>query len=170
MAWTRRRRRCGFTLTELVVCLAIISVLVALSVPLASSASGSLGLVRCLGNARKIGSAWTQWCMSLPDDVAVLKARQPLDASMWRDRFVDYGVPARTWLCPVAEHQRGRDSKNSKKAVSDFFYTGMSPWATRYAPNLNEYYAFVETVPNHNGVSVYVKGDGSVGQRNFLQP
>jgi hypothetical protein len=43
----------------------------------------------------------------------------------------------------------------------------MRAWAYRYAPNRGEHYAFVETIPNHNGCNIYVRGDGSAGYKNF---
>src|SRR5262245_29539986 len=55
--WTRTRRDSGFTLTEILIVVAVITILVGLIIPAVSKAKGAALRTRCAGNLRQIGQA-----------------------------------------------------------------------------------------------------------------
>jgi prepilin-type N-terminal cleavage/methylation domain-containing protein/prepilin-type processing-associated H-X9-DG protein len=106
----RRRatgQRRGFTLTELLVVVGLISVLISLLLPALGKARAAANSTACLANMRTMGNAWTNYMIEcrgrLPDDI---NFAAPPSELAWTGSCLGildrYGVRGNAIRCPAA--------------------------------------------------------------------
>jgi prepilin-type N-terminal cleavage/methylation domain-containing protein len=91
----RPRASRGFSLTELVVVIAILSILVGISVAALSRAQRARSNARCASNLRSIGLAFQSYTTDNDDHYP-----QPALAAQWEDLLRRY-IPGSTFCCPA---------------------------------------------------------------------
>jgi prepilin-type N-terminal cleavage/methylation domain-containing protein len=156
---TRRAHHSGLTLTELLIVVALIGILAALSLSVVQSLRGRMYFTRCLSNVRTIGAGFVQMVDALPADEEALKVHFPVEPSWWRSRLSGYGVRDEHWVCPASAHE----SETPEEWHAHYQYVGVKPWDAKYSPFRSSYYAFFESGAGHRELRMYVRADGSAG-------
>ena len=137
-----RVRPSGFTLTELLTVMGLITVLLSLFVPVLSKVRAAASNTTCLSNIRQMGAAWTTYMMEnhgrLPEYIWYTPATPDLAwKGYWLGILDTNGVRGEALLCPAAreeasEGNRGFGSVNRAWTGRYGTYSGIRRNATSY--------------------------------------
>jgi prepilin-type N-terminal cleavage/methylation domain-containing protein/prepilin-type processing-associated H-X9-DG protein len=104
----RLPRRAAFTLLELLVVLAIIGTLLALTLPAVQKARAAADRIRCANNLKQIGLALHQYHdaqSSLPPGVSSGRRGEPFPRMTWLARVLPYVEQDRLWHITTAAYE-----------------------------------------------------------------
>jgi prepilin-type N-terminal cleavage/methylation domain-containing protein/prepilin-type processing-associated H-X9-DG protein len=121
--------RCGFTLVELLVVVAIIGILAALLTPVINAAMQKGNQARCVGNLRSIGAAAGAWSANNNNQVLFQQEGNPGNTNgwtgYWMEKIMDYTTNAssnRLFRCP-SDKRYGIGDKKSYACSSSTYNT-----------------------------------------------
>src|SRR5215213_3728035 len=126
------RRRRGFSLTELLTLMGLITVLLTLFVPVLAKVRAAASTTNCLSNVRQLGAAWTTYTMEnhgrLPEYIWYTPATPDVAWRGYWPGIVDAnGVRGEGLLCPAAREEASADNGG--------FGSVNRAWTGRYAAN-----------------------------------
>src|SRR5690348_10021744 len=103
----RDRVRCGFTLTELLVVVGLITVLISLLLPAVGKARAAANSAACMSNLRQMGNAWTMYLSESRGRLPEFTSNLPLTPDVaWRSYWLgildSYTVRGAAIFCPAA--------------------------------------------------------------------
>ena len=99
----RRSHRClryAFTLIELIVVIAILTLLIALLLPAIKRARESGRVVACTSNLRQIGIGFSLYASDFERSFPFRRTAD--DAKFWADDMVPYDLVGKVWVCPTS--------------------------------------------------------------------
>src|SRR5262245_27519806 len=107
MSHKKNKAKQGFTLTELLVVIGLVSMLVALLMPVLGKARKAAQAAACLSNLRQLGAAWHMYNgenkgRMLDYMVSPPAAPEVIWRSYWLGAFENYKVRGDVLLCPSA--------------------------------------------------------------------
>src|SRR5688500_5299182 len=132
MARLTSSRRRGFTLTELLTVVGLITLLVSLLMPVMSKVRAAANNTTCLSNLRQMGVAWTMYVAEqhgrLPDYSWGPPTVTPRSAwyGYWTGILDTNGVRGQAILCPAANEETPTDQNRGYGNVS-------YAWSGKYA-------------------------------------
>jgi len=169
-------KKSGFTLTELVIVMAIMGLLATLLFPALSSMRARAEKAVCIGNIRSIyvslsayltdNGHWPQ----IPEDVLKAQPDQQRDigAKFWVDTLKPYGATEKVWTCPTLGRKYEEDpSKFSEYprihyVPSEFDEKPMTPRSAAAMPWV------IEIGSLHGGGNLLIRADGGVRELDDL--
>ena len=131
-AVSARVRQGGFSLTELLTLMGLISVLLSLFVPVLAKVRAAASSTTCLSNIRQMGAAWTTYTMEnhgrLPDYIWYTPATPDLAwKGYWLGILDTNGVRGDGLLCPAAREEAPEGNRG--------FGSVNRAWTGRYGTN-----------------------------------
>jgi prepilin-type processing-associated H-X9-DG protein len=130
------QRRGGFTLTELLTVVGLITLLVSLLMPVMSKVRAAANNTTCLSNLRQMAVAWTMYVTEehgrLPDYIWTPPAATPQSAwyGYWTGILDKNGVRVRSVLCPAADEETPDPQNHGYGNVS-------YAWSGKYSNSVN---------------------------------
>lgn len=145
----------GWSLTELMVAIAIIALLVTLSFPAYSFIKGKLQFAACVQNLKSLHAGlsanlqdhamvWPQY----PQDIREDGGDEGEDklSQWWFETLKPYGVTRQTWLCPADRDGREHDNENVEHLMVSYgvtlfdempnsAYRWLQPWVVESGQN-----------------------------------
>jgi prepilin-type N-terminal cleavage/methylation domain-containing protein/prepilin-type processing-associated H-X9-DG protein len=122
--------RRGFTLTELLTVVGLITLLVSLLLPVVSKVRAAASNTNCLSNLRQMGVAWTMYCVDnqgrLPHYMWLTPSSNASWYGYWPGILAKNGVSDELLLCPVAREETANQSTG--------FGNAAYAWSGRYVP------------------------------------
>jgi prepilin-type N-terminal cleavage/methylation domain-containing protein/prepilin-type processing-associated H-X9-DG protein len=129
----------GFTLTELLTVVGLITLLVSLLLPVVSKVRAAASNTNCLSNLRQMGVAWTAYCVDsqgrLPHYMWNPTVGNASWYGYWPGIIVKNGVSDELMLCPAAREETSNQSGYGNVA---FAWSGKSVPRTGSGARLNE--------------------------------
>jgi prepilin-type N-terminal cleavage/methylation domain-containing protein/prepilin-type processing-associated H-X9-DG protein len=123
------RGKRGFTLTELLVVIGLLSVMISLLFPVISKAQARARSVSCLSNLRQMAAAWTMYLAEnkgrLPDYVQSTPTTPDIAwRGYWLGILDDYKVRGDSLLCPAADDPIPYNQINKGFGTAAYAWTG----------------------------------------------
>jgi prepilin-type processing-associated H-X9-DG protein len=149
------RRRCGFTLAEVLVVCGLIAMLTSLLLPVIGKARSAANATRCLSNLRQMGTGWGIYTSASRGHLMGHSWRFPAVPDLawhiyWPGLLEQYGVRGDVLVCPTA-------SDVVPDAATDGYGTAALSWSGRHTSNGNAI-----------RLSAGTYRDGSYGMNRYL--
>ena len=167
----RRPRRCGFTLTELLVSIGIIAILATLTVQGYSKVAASVAKGKCISNLRNLHVSFATYVQDngyWPQQPDFESAYSQQYQDWWLTTMDPYTKSREIWKCPLLKKYGAYDSKGKKLEIH---YTPTRFDARPTTPYRWEKQPWLIEVSNiHGNGPLLLMPDGSVRNLTDLVP
>ncbi|WP_269542575.1 prepilin-type N-terminal cleavage/methylation domain-containing protein [Cerasicoccus fimbriatus] len=126
------RANIGFTLVELLVCIAIIAILAAILIPVVGSIQTRANEAKCASNVRQIASGFLLYSQDHDGVFPTFKATGGGNVENWRQQLYDYVIDPDSnrdqhyiWYCP-AKSDSDQDWRDTASYGSNLYLSGKS--------------------------------------------
>jgi prepilin-type N-terminal cleavage/methylation domain-containing protein len=150
-----RISRSGWSLTELMVAIAVVALLVTLIFPAYTFVKAKMEFAGCVSNLKALhaglstytqdhGMVWPQY----PHDIRDTGDEEGEDklSVWWFETLKPYGIPRKTWLCPADRDGHEQDNENTEHLMASYgvtlfdempnsAYRWLQPWVVESGQN-----------------------------------